>query len=202
MLLQFHSVLVLASVFFFSPPKTIAEFDLGAVNYEVKSPKCHELSLAAPPHDRISFNFRCEQEAQEWATVLMSSLREAHRGQSTFRQKHALLLDNSLSKMVESTDISYWRDHMSLEQLNWSQLIQFICPVADLVCANWPWCMNLFNLFIWTKELFTALVDASSIVTTVTKLHIFDPEGISKDWSVHTRSWMIPTGNKLVFILY
>lgn len=58
---------------------TIAEFDLRTVNYEVKSPKCHELSLAAPPHDRISFNFRCEQEAQEWATVVMSSLREAQR---------------------------------------------------------------------------------------------------------------------------
>ncbi|XP_069561655.1 ranBP-type and C3HC4-type zinc finger-containing protein 1 [Brachyistius frenatus] len=58
---------------------TIAEFDLRNVNYEVKSPKCHEISLVAPPHDRISFNFRCEQEAQEWATVLMSSLREAHR---------------------------------------------------------------------------------------------------------------------------
>ncbi|KAM3850123.1 ranBP-type and C3HC4-type zinc finger-containing protein 1-like [Diretmus argenteus] len=58
--------------------RSIAEFDLRAVNYEVKSPKCHELRLAAPPHDRISFNFRCEQEAQEWATVVMSSLREAH----------------------------------------------------------------------------------------------------------------------------
>ncbi|XP_029385388.1 ranBP-type and C3HC4-type zinc finger-containing protein 1 isoform X2 [Echeneis naucrates] len=58
---------------------TIAEFDLRTVHYEVKSPKCHELSLAAPPHDRISFNFRSEQEAQEWATVIMSSLREAHR---------------------------------------------------------------------------------------------------------------------------
>ncbi|XP_039646164.1 ranBP-type and C3HC4-type zinc finger-containing protein 1 [Perca fluviatilis] len=58
---------------------TIAEFDLRTVNYEVKSPKCHELSLAAPPHDRISFNFRCEQEAREWATVVMSSLREAQR---------------------------------------------------------------------------------------------------------------------------
>uniref|UniRef100_A0A672G2F2 RanBP-type and C3HC4-type zinc finger-containing protein 1 n=1 Tax=Salarias fasciatus TaxID=181472 RepID=A0A672G2F2_SALFA len=58
----------------------IAEFDLRTVNYEVKSPKCHELSLVAPPHDRISFNFRCEQEAQEWATVVMSSLSEAHRG--------------------------------------------------------------------------------------------------------------------------
>ncbi|KAM4606363.1 ranBP-type and C3HC4-type zinc finger-containing protein 1 [Polymixia lowei] len=58
---------------------SIAEFDLRAINYEVKSPRCHELSLATPPHDRISFNFRCEQEAQEWATVVMSSLREAHR---------------------------------------------------------------------------------------------------------------------------
>ncbi|KAF3835975.1 hypothetical protein F7725_028533 [Dissostichus mawsoni] len=58
---------------------TITEFDLRSVNYEVKSPKCHELSLAAPPHDRISFNFRCEVEAQEWATVVLSSLRETHR---------------------------------------------------------------------------------------------------------------------------
>ncbi|XP_072234192.1 ranBP-type and C3HC4-type zinc finger-containing protein 1 isoform X1 [Leuresthes tenuis] len=58
---------------------TISEFNLRTINYEVKSPKCHELILAAPPHDRISFNFRCEQEAQEWATVMMSSLREAQR---------------------------------------------------------------------------------------------------------------------------
>ncbi|CAL8399642.1 ranBP-type and C3HC4-type zinc finger-containing protein 1 isoform X2 [Gadus morhua] len=58
---------------------TIADFDLRTVNYEVKSPKCHELSLAAPPHDKMSFNFRCEQEAQEWATVVVSSLREAQR---------------------------------------------------------------------------------------------------------------------------
>lgn len=58
---------------------SIAEFDLKTVRYEVKSPQCHELSLAAPPHDKITFNFRCEQEAQEWATVVMSSLREAQR---------------------------------------------------------------------------------------------------------------------------
>ncbi|XP_056155464.1 ranBP-type and C3HC4-type zinc finger-containing protein 1 [Lampris incognitus] len=62
-----------------APSLSIAEFDLRAINYEVKSPKCHELSLVAPPHDRISFNFRCEQEAREWATVVTSSLREAHR---------------------------------------------------------------------------------------------------------------------------
>ncbi|XP_077085196.1 ranBP-type and C3HC4-type zinc finger-containing protein 1 isoform X1 [Siphateles boraxobius] len=58
---------------------SIAEFDLRTVRYEVKTPQCHELSLATPPHDRITFNFRCGQEAREWATVVMSSLREAHR---------------------------------------------------------------------------------------------------------------------------
>ena len=65
-------------------PQTIAEFDLGTINYEVKSPKCHELSLALPPHDRISFNFRSEQDAKGWATVLMSALGEVHRGQWPF----------------------------------------------------------------------------------------------------------------------
>ncbi|CAF89187.1 unnamed protein product [Tetraodon nigroviridis] len=58
----------------------IAEFDLRSVQYEVKSPRCHEMRLSAPPHDSISFNFRCDREAEEWATVVMSSLREAHRG--------------------------------------------------------------------------------------------------------------------------
>ncbi|XP_036378467.1 ranBP-type and C3HC4-type zinc finger-containing protein 1 isoform X2 [Megalops cyprinoides] len=62
---------------------SISEFDLRSVRYEVKSPRCHELCLAAPPHDRISFNFRCEKEAQEWATVVMSSLREAQRADSS-----------------------------------------------------------------------------------------------------------------------
>lgn len=62
-------------------PQFIAEFDLRSVQYEVKSPRCHEMRLAAPPHDSISFNFRCDREAEEWATVVMSSLREAHRGQ-------------------------------------------------------------------------------------------------------------------------
>ncbi|TNN54807.1 RanBP-type and C3HC4-type zinc finger-containing protein 1 [Liparis tanakae] len=54
-------------------------FDLRSVQYEVKSPRCHEMRLAAPPHDCIRFNFRCDREAEEWATVVMSSLREAHR---------------------------------------------------------------------------------------------------------------------------
>ncbi|XP_072306785.1 ranBP-type and C3HC4-type zinc finger-containing protein 1 isoform X2 [Eucyclogobius newberryi] len=77
---------------------TVAVFDLRTVNYEVKSPKCHELSLRAPPHDRISFNFRCEQEAQKWATVLLSSLREAHRvvprghGEVALKDSHTVTL--------------------------------------------------------------------------------------------------------------
>ncbi|XP_053089301.1 ranBP-type and C3HC4-type zinc finger-containing protein 1 isoform X2 [Pangasianodon hypophthalmus] len=58
---------------------SIAEFDLRTVRYEVKTPRSHELILATSPHDRITFNFRSEQEAQAWATVVMSSLREAHR---------------------------------------------------------------------------------------------------------------------------
>ncbi|XP_069013574.1 ranBP-type and C3HC4-type zinc finger-containing protein 1 isoform X1 [Embiotoca jacksoni] len=57
----------------------IAEFDLRSVQYEVKSSRSHEMRLAAPPHDCIRFNFRCDREAEEWATVVMSSLREAHR---------------------------------------------------------------------------------------------------------------------------
>ncbi|CAI5641056.1 ranBP-type and C3HC4-type zinc finger-containing protein 1 isoform X1 [Oreochromis niloticus] len=57
----------------------IAEFDLRSVQYEVKSSRCHEMRLVAPPHDCIRFNFRCDREAEEWATVMMSSLREAHR---------------------------------------------------------------------------------------------------------------------------
>lgn len=77
-----NSIRLCVSLFIFI--QSIAEFDLKIVCYEVKSPQCHELSLATPPHDRITFNFRCEQEAQEWATVVMSSLREAHRGLPSF----------------------------------------------------------------------------------------------------------------------
>ncbi|XP_028834483.1 ranBP-type and C3HC4-type zinc finger-containing protein 1 isoform X2 [Denticeps clupeoides] len=57
----------------------LAEFDLRTVKYEVKSSRCHELRVTTPPHDCISFSFRSEQEAQQWSTVVMSSLREAQR---------------------------------------------------------------------------------------------------------------------------
>ncbi|XP_060769852.1 ranBP-type and C3HC4-type zinc finger-containing protein 1 isoform X3 [Neoarius graeffei] len=58
---------------------SLAEFELRAVRYEIKSPRCHELCVIKPPHDTLTFTFRSEQEAQEWATVMISSLREAHR---------------------------------------------------------------------------------------------------------------------------
>ncbi|XP_015238675.1 ranBP-type and C3HC4-type zinc finger-containing protein 1-like [Cyprinodon tularosa] len=57
----------------------IAEFDLRSVQYEVKSSRCHEMRLAAAPLDCIRFNFRCDREAEAWSTVVLSSLREAHR---------------------------------------------------------------------------------------------------------------------------
>lgn len=75
---QFDSVISIINIFC---PQFIAEFDLRSVQYEVKSSRCHEMRLAAPPNDCISFNFRCDREAEEWATVVMSSLREAHRGE-------------------------------------------------------------------------------------------------------------------------
>ncbi|KAK7879404.1 hypothetical protein WMY93_030740 [Mugilogobius chulae] len=88
---------------------TIAMFDLRTVNYEVKSPKCHELSLRAPPHDRISFNFRCEQEAQKWATVLLSSLREAQRvvpqsnGDGAVQNSHTTVLQQTEDACIQLT---------------------------------------------------------------------------------------------------
>uniref|UniRef100_A0A4W5QYZ7 SHANK-associated RH domain interacting protein n=1 Tax=Hucho hucho TaxID=62062 RepID=A0A4W5QYZ7_9TELE len=66
-----------SKLLFFS--QFIAEFDLRSVQYEVKSPRLHETNLATPPHDCIRFNFCCDLEADQWATVVMSSLREAHR---------------------------------------------------------------------------------------------------------------------------
>uniref|UniRef100_A0A3B5L911 RanBP-type and C3HC4-type zinc finger-containing protein 1 n=1 Tax=Xiphophorus couchianus TaxID=32473 RepID=A0A3B5L911_9TELE len=78
-----------------------------SINYEVKSPKCHELISVAPPCDRISFNFSSEQEAEGWATVVMSSLREAHRGQSPVSAHAACFKDAciELKKAIEAGDM-------------------------------------------------------------------------------------------------
>ncbi|XP_057680874.1 ranBP-type and C3HC4-type zinc finger-containing protein 1 isoform X1 [Corythoichthys intestinalis] len=83
---------------------TIAEYDLSSMNYDVKTPKCHELSLAAAPHDSISFNFRCEQEAQQWATVIMTSLAEAHKAAAVYDNEEILELENtsSLSRLEDA----------------------------------------------------------------------------------------------------
>ncbi|MEQ2182203.1 hypothetical protein GOODEAATRI_019779, partial [Goodea atripinnis] len=51
----------------------IAEFDLRSVQYEVKSSRCHEMRLAASPHDCLRFNFRCDREAEAWSTVMANT---------------------------------------------------------------------------------------------------------------------------------
>ncbi|KAM9322182.1 ranBP-type and C3HC4-type zinc finger-containing protein 1 isoform 2-T2 [Pholidichthys leucotaenia] len=79
------------------------EFDLRSVQYEVKSSRCHEMRLAAPPHDCIRFNFRCDREAEEWATVVMSSLREAHRVANISMYESDGKLDNTATKEQWST---------------------------------------------------------------------------------------------------
>ncbi|XP_067218306.1 ranBP-type and C3HC4-type zinc finger-containing protein 1 [Chanodichthys erythropterus] len=67
---------------------SLAEFDLRSVKYEITSARCHELRLTKPPHDCLTFTFRSEQEAQEWATVMMSSLRESHRVANILHSSH------------------------------------------------------------------------------------------------------------------
>ncbi|XP_077591972.1 ranBP-type and C3HC4-type zinc finger-containing protein 1 isoform X1 [Stigmatopora nigra] len=82
----------------------IAEYDLRSMNYEVKTPKCHQLSLADPSRDCISFNFRCEQEAQQWATVMTSSLAEAHKVAAAKYKEECLQLESvsSLSRLEDA----------------------------------------------------------------------------------------------------
>uniref|UniRef100_A0A667YPM8 SHANK-associated RH domain interacting protein n=1 Tax=Myripristis murdjan TaxID=586833 RepID=A0A667YPM8_9TELE len=89
----------------------IAEFDLRSVQYEVKSPRSHEMRLAAPPHDCIRFNFRCDREAEEWATVVMSSLREAHRVFAGSFIVEELCLE--LARAIEAGDTQAASQHAS-----------------------------------------------------------------------------------------
>ncbi|XP_053738407.1 ranBP-type and C3HC4-type zinc finger-containing protein 1-like [Synchiropus splendidus] len=81
----------------------IAEFDLRSVHYEVQSSRCHEMRLAAPPHDCIRFNFRCDREAEEWATVVMSSLREAHRVANIHSGESEVAVANAASDQWSSS---------------------------------------------------------------------------------------------------
>ncbi|XP_043990339.1 ranBP-type and C3HC4-type zinc finger-containing protein 1-like isoform X4 [Gambusia affinis] len=111
----------------------IAEFDLRSVQYEVKSSRCHEMRLAASPHDCIRFNFRCDREAEAWSTVVISSLREAHRvaninacesdgkhdSEAAVDQRSSASLTlceelcSELSKVIEAGDIQAASQHAS-----------------------------------------------------------------------------------------
>lgn len=106
-------------LFLFIWSQSVAEFNLRSINYEVKSPKCHELLLVAPPHDRISFNFRCEQEAQEWATVVLTALKEARRGQSPFFR--------DINKQNQSFYIKLF--YIQFRSINWPQRLPNIMVV-------------------------------------------------------------------------
>lgn len=104
----------------------IAEFDLRSVQYEVKSPRCHEMRLAAPPHDCIRFNFRCDREAEEWATVVMSSLREAHRGQSSFLY-HLIYIPHDPCIFKSKENFTFWIG-------NWIKYIQILVISTVVHC--------------------------------------------------------------------
>uniref|UniRef100_A0AAZ3NU42 SHANK-associated RH domain interacting protein n=1 Tax=Oncorhynchus tshawytscha TaxID=74940 RepID=A0AAZ3NU42_ONCTS len=91
------------------------------VQYEVKSPRLHENHLATPPHDCIRFNFCCDLEAEQWATVVMSSLREAHRGQRAWQSFSILVclfscipeLRLELARAIEAGDSQAAAQHAS-----------------------------------------------------------------------------------------
>ncbi|NWV18161.1 HOIL1 protein, partial [Origma solitaria] len=74
----------------------LAEFDLRNISYRVRSPTSHELELlpvgsgsagsgssgsgSSGSSGTVALRFPEEREAQQWWTVLSSSLREARRG--------------------------------------------------------------------------------------------------------------------------
>ncbi|NXI32740.1 HOIL1 protein, partial [Sterrhoptilus dennistouni] len=73
----------------------VAEFDLRDISYHVCGPASHELQLpplgtAGSPGPSgtegtvVALRFLEEREAQQWWTVLSSSLREARRGGDTW----------------------------------------------------------------------------------------------------------------------
>lgn len=88
----------------------LAEFDLRAVKYDLKSPRCHELRLTTRPHDCLSFKFRSEQEAQEWATVLMSSLREAQRVAQISKDQEEEIQNLALTECLDLTELASKED--------------------------------------------------------------------------------------------
>lgn len=61
--------------------QSLVEYSLKDISYEVKTPTRHELKVLARPDDPIVFHFEDEREAQQWWTVVSSSLKEVHKGQ-------------------------------------------------------------------------------------------------------------------------
>ncbi|XP_018429487.1 PREDICTED: ranBP-type and C3HC4-type zinc finger-containing protein 1-like [Nanorana parkeri] len=61
----------------------VAEFRLRDVTYDLKTPRCHQLTVSEDPTSFMAFNFEDEREAQKWWTVVSSSLREAKKGESS-----------------------------------------------------------------------------------------------------------------------
>ncbi|KAK1173892.1 ranBP-type and C3HC4-type zinc finger-containing protein 1-like isoform X1 [Acipenser oxyrinchus oxyrinchus] len=62
---------------------SIVEYNLRDIRYELKSSLCHELALLGQPDERMTFNFKDEKEAQEWSTIITTSVREVQRVAAT-----------------------------------------------------------------------------------------------------------------------
>ncbi|MGH0132846.1 UNVERIFIED_CONTAM: hypothetical protein FKN15_050894 [Acipenser sinensis] len=62
---------------------SIVEYNLRDIRYELKSSRCHELALLGQPDERMTFNLKDEKEAQEWSTIITTSVREVQRVAAT-----------------------------------------------------------------------------------------------------------------------
>ncbi|XP_073704207.1 ranBP-type and C3HC4-type zinc finger-containing protein 1 isoform X3 [Garra rufa] len=94
---------------------SLAEFDLRTVKYEIKSARCHEMRLIKPPHDCLTFTFRSEQEAQEWSTVMMSSLRESHREELCLELSRAIEAGDTHAAVHFATDLAKQQMALSIQ---------------------------------------------------------------------------------------
>uniref|UniRef100_A0A3B5B5V4 RanBP-type and C3HC4-type zinc finger-containing protein 1-like n=1 Tax=Stegastes partitus TaxID=144197 RepID=A0A3B5B5V4_9TELE len=118
----------------FSCPQFIEEFDLRSVQYEVKSSRCHEMRLAAPPHDCIRFNFRCDREAEEWATVVMSSLREAHREELCLELARAIEAGDTQAASQHASALARQKAVLTIQLLE--GFIDDGCDVSSSCCVT------------------------------------------------------------------
>ncbi|XP_069813046.1 sharpin isoform X2 [Dendropsophus ebraccatus] len=81
----------------------LGDFHLRDVSYDVKTPRCHQLTAPDVAARLLTFLFDDEREAQKWWTVVSSSLREARRAAQS--QADALGMKSPLSdKLRPSPD--------------------------------------------------------------------------------------------------